>query len=138
MSKLSEWLSTDERRMEFAEEELIVDAAEEIWSAMEKAKVTKSELAERLGKSKAFISQLLNGSRNMTLRSLADIAHSIGFRVHLSLEVQADHATWGQISGTFVVPFGKCFLTSAPQPVLEPVGAVPANTWTNIRLQEAA
>jgi transcriptional regulator with XRE-family HTH domain len=140
MSKLTEWLSTDERRMEFAEEELIVDAAEEIWSAMDKAKVTKSELAERLGKSKAFVSQVLNGSRNMTLRSLADIAYCIGFRVQVSLQVRTAHEAWGQISGALVAPFGKPYLASAsvPQPVAEPVGEVEADTWTSMKMLKAA
>jgi transcriptional regulator with XRE-family HTH domain len=140
MSNLSEWLSTDERRMEFAEEELIVEAAEEIWSAMEKAKVTKSEIAERLSKSKAYVSQLLNGSRNMTLRSLADIAYCIGFRVQVSLEVQTAHEAWGQIRGALVAPFGKPFLASAsaPQPVSEPVGEVAADTWTSMKILKAA
>jgi transcriptional regulator with XRE-family HTH domain len=137
MSKLSEWLSNDERRMEFAEEELIVDAAEEIWSAMDKAKVTKSEVAERLGKSKALISQLLNGSRNMTLRTLADIAHCIGFRVHLSLEMQTENAAWGELKGAAIaMPFDKRFLNSVT--ALEPVENLVADTWTTIRYRDAA
>jgi len=82
----------------------------------------------------------LNGSRNMTLRSLADIAHCIGFRVQLSLEIQTDHTAWGQISGTVVAQFAKPYLNSAsaPQPVSEPVGEVAADTWTSIKILKAA
>jgi transcriptional regulator with XRE-family HTH domain len=127
VSKLSDWLSTDERRVAFAEEALIVDVAERIWAAMASANVTKSEIAERLGKSKAFISQMLNGSRNMTLRSLADIAHSIGFRVSVSLERQDVSATWQPLNDAILVQFDRRQL-----PVPEPVDEVAADTWTPI------
>ena len=102
MSKLNDWLSTEDRRIEFAEEELIVEAAEEIWAAMDNAKVTKKDVAERLGKSKAFISQLLNGSRNMTLRSLANIAYSVGYRAKISLERQESVSAWQPLNA--VIP----------------------------------
>jgi transcriptional regulator with XRE-family HTH domain len=119
MSKLADWLATDERRMEFAEEELIVDAAEEIWAAMAAAKVTKKDVADRLGKSKAFISQLLNGSRNMTLRTFADIAHCIGYRAKLSLQQQDSVALWKPLNDALLVQFDLRHLTIPP--VAEPV-----------------
>lgn len=53
-------------------------------SLMEKRWVqNKAQLAERLGKSKAYVTQVLSGSRNMTLRTLADFAFALGFRVEL-------------------------------------------------------
>jgi transcriptional regulator with XRE-family HTH domain len=126
MSKLTDWLSTEDRRREFAEEALIVDAAEQIWAAMTSAKVTKSEIAERLGKSKAFISQMLNGSRNMTLRSLADISHCIGYRVNLSLERQDAADAWLPLNDAIVVQFNQRYLNP------EPVDEVAQGTWTTI------
>jgi transcriptional regulator with XRE-family HTH domain len=45
--------------------------------------VTRQELADRLGKSKGYVSQLLNGERNMTLRTLADLGHAFGMRFAL-------------------------------------------------------
>jgi transcriptional regulator with XRE-family HTH domain len=45
---------------------------------MEDQGVSKAELAQRLGKSKARISQLLGGSSNMTIGTLADIASALG------------------------------------------------------------
>jgi transcriptional regulator with XRE-family HTH domain len=135
MSKLTDWLSTDERRMEFAEEELIVDAAEEIWAAMAAAGATKKDIADRLGKSKAFVSQLLNGSRNMTLRSLADIAHCVGYRVALSLERQdAVVAPWQPLNDAILVQFDLRHL--ATPPIAEPVKGedVASGSWNTIRV----
>ena len=79
MSALQDWLTASpERQRDFAEERLIAEVAEEIWEAMEEAKLSKTDVAARLGKSKAFIGQVLNGSRNMTLRTLADIEFTLG------------------------------------------------------------
>ena len=50
---------------------------------MEKEDVTKAELAKRLGKSKAFVTQMLSGSRNMTIHTLADVAFVLGYKIEL-------------------------------------------------------
>jgi transcriptional regulator with XRE-family HTH domain len=126
VSNLTEWLSTDQRRIEFAEEALIVEVAEQIWAAMDAAKVSKSEIAARLGKSKAFISQMLNGSRNMTLRSLADLAHSFGYRVHFSVEKQEVSDAWVPLKDAIVVQFNQRYLSPAP------VDEVTNGEWTTI------
>lgn len=61
------------------EETLIADAQELIVSLMRHEGVTRSELARRLGKSKGFITHILSGERNLTLRTLADCAHALGY-----------------------------------------------------------
>jgi transcriptional regulator with XRE-family HTH domain len=37
-----------------------------------------------MGKTKGFISQLLSGGRNLTLRTVADILHVLGYKVSLT------------------------------------------------------
>jgi transcriptional regulator with XRE-family HTH domain len=66
------------------QETLIADATELICEVMEKDGVTRHELAKRLGKSKGFISQILTGERNMTLRTLADVMFALGHRFELT------------------------------------------------------
>jgi transcriptional regulator with XRE-family HTH domain len=61
-----------------AQERLILDATEAIVGLLEDQKVSRQELARRLGKSKGFVSQLLSGERNMTLRTLADLGYALG------------------------------------------------------------
>jgi transcriptional regulator with XRE-family HTH domain len=56
------------------EKELIHQTTQTIYAVMEKNGVTKAELARRLGKTNAYVSQLLSGDRNLTLRTIADIA----------------------------------------------------------------
>jgi transcriptional regulator with XRE-family HTH domain len=67
-----------------AQGDLIMEVTETLCELLEKEKISRKELAERLGKSKGFVSQLLNGGRNLTLRTVADILHVLGYRVSLT------------------------------------------------------
>lgn len=73
-----------EFRKLLAEEELILEVTETICDLLEKEKVSRKELADRLRKTKGFVSQLLNGGRNLTLRTVADILHVLGYKVSLN------------------------------------------------------
>ena len=84
-SEIFESSSAKNRRL-LREEELILDATELLTAAMEDAQLSKSGLAARLGKTKGFVSQVLSGNRNLTLRTIADIADALGFRVRLQKE----------------------------------------------------
>ena len=59
--------------------------AELIARLMEDRGVTKAELARRLGKSRAWVTQLLSGRANMTLRTFAEVTYALGAEVALSL-----------------------------------------------------
>ena len=72
-----------EFRRLFAIEGLVTDAAELVARLMEKRKVKKAELAKRLGKSRSYVTQLLSGSTNMTVRTLAEVVYALGAEVKL-------------------------------------------------------
>jgi transcriptional regulator with XRE-family HTH domain len=102
-STLQEWVSaTPERQRVFAQEALIVDVAEEIWAALEEEQLSKADLAARLDKSKAFITQILNGSRNMTLRTLADVATALGRKIFIRVSREAERGQWEHLAPAFV------------------------------------
>lgn len=75
--------ATARGRRLFEQEFLLVSATELISGLMQKKKVSRSKLAERIGKSKSFVTQILRGQHNMTLRTLADLAWALDARVHL-------------------------------------------------------
>jgi transcriptional regulator with XRE-family HTH domain len=81
---LDEYLKDEEFRRLFAQEDLILKFTETLCELLDQEKVSRKELADRLGKSKGFISQLLNGGRNLTLRTVADILHVLGYRASLT------------------------------------------------------
>ena len=72
-----------EFRRLLAQEELILEVTEVLCGLLGEEKISKKELADRLGKTKGFVSQLLNGGRNLTLRTVADILHVLGYKVSL-------------------------------------------------------
>jgi transcriptional regulator with XRE-family HTH domain len=66
-------------------EKLILEVTEALSEAIEERGLTRSEVAKRLGKTKGFVSQLLAGGRNLTLRTVTDIADAIGISLKVAL-----------------------------------------------------
>jgi transcriptional regulator with XRE-family HTH domain len=84
------------------QEELILDATEALARALRSSGLTQSELAARLGKTKGFVSQILGGGKNLTLRTLADVAGALGCKVQIQLRAEkavkspASAPEWGR------------------------------------------
>lgn len=68
----------DQELFEYNRAELIYNLTEEIELIIEEKNLNKKTLAEQIGKSQSYVSQILSGSRNMTLSTLADICLGIG------------------------------------------------------------
>lgn len=64
-------------------EALVVEASEAIARLMAEQNVSKADLARRLNKSRAWVTQLLSGKANMTVRTLADVVYTLGAEVKL-------------------------------------------------------
>lgn len=80
---ITDFLSSPENRRLFEQERVIVDVTEMICKLMERANISRKDLAEMLGTSQANVTQMLNGTRNMTLRTVADVL----FNMNCGLEV---------------------------------------------------
>jgi transcriptional regulator with XRE-family HTH domain len=85
-----ELLSADENAPDALTEDLLLDVTEQIYCRMRDRGLRPSDLAARLGVSRAFVSQLLNGKPNMTMRTLVSIAHALDQRVHIVLEGKSE------------------------------------------------
>lgn len=59
--------------------------AEQIFTAMRREDVKKAELARRLGKSRAYITQILQGNVNFTVESLVRIAIALDSRFEVKI-----------------------------------------------------
>lgn len=74
-NRISERLEQSEQgRKLLAQERLILDVTESICDTMELQSVTRSDLAKRMSTSQPYITKLLRGTQNLTLRTLADVA----------------------------------------------------------------
>ena len=95
---LDRWSGESEANAKLvAEELLIAEVTEAIWEAMENDGISKTELARRMGASKGYVSQVLSGSRNMTLRTLAVICADLIHRRELFL-LEAEHVSMPPLS----------------------------------------
>ena len=74
------------------QEELILEVTNKLTEALEEAGVTKSELAKRIGRSPGFVSQVFGGGRNLTLRTISDIASALSLRPALQLAALVDRS----------------------------------------------
>lgn len=85
MQTLTERLtSTAEGMKLWQQERAIFETTERICELMQWHGVTKSEMAKRLGVSKGYITQLLDGTSNMTIRTISDVYLALGREFHPS------------------------------------------------------
>ena len=97
-------MNDPEFRKLLAQEELILEVTETLCELLEKEKISRKELADRLGKSKGFVSQLLNGGRNLTLRTVADILHVLGYKVSLTPYKEGEQRPEGEFVNIIEMP----------------------------------
>ena len=71
---------------EFVLEGVLLDTNDQICARMNELGVTRAELAQRLGVSRQYITKLLNGKPNLTLRSLVDIAMALDLDITVRVE----------------------------------------------------
>ena len=96
---LDQVLSDPSRRRRFARNRVVVDTAVALNKAVEASGWTQKELAERLERTEGYVSQVLSGGANMTLRTLGDFAYGLDCTVTVSLapaltEWQTSKTSW--------------------------------------------
>ena len=78
-----DFVSDPKRRRIYEREALAFEASELISRLMEEQQLSKTDLARLVGTSKSHVTQLLSGSRNMTVHTLADLAFALGHKVEI-------------------------------------------------------
>ncbi len=66
----------------YQQERSIMQVTELICKLMEKTNTNRAALADALGKSRSYVTQLLDGETNMTLRTLSDVFNALGYEHH--------------------------------------------------------
>lgn len=85
----AEWMKEKLERykdtFDFKLEELILDITEEMCRAMEEKGIGRAELADELGVSRAFVSKLLNGTPNLTIKTLMKMTDALGRELSIKM-----------------------------------------------------
>lgn len=81
---IADRVATEEGRRGLDVERLLLEATENLCLVMEREGVTSRELARRLKVSPARVSQMLDGTRNLTLATLAEAFHALGRSLHVT------------------------------------------------------
>jgi transcriptional regulator with XRE-family HTH domain len=76
-------MEAPEFRKLLAVETLVLQASELIATLMAERKMSKADLARLLNKSRAWVTQLLSGRANITVRTLAEVVHALESEVVL-------------------------------------------------------
>src|SRR5688500_2443829 len=80
MEEFGHFFSTAESMGEW----LTLQATEALCEMLNDAQMSRKELADKMGVRKSYITQLLSGSRNMTLQTLATVAYHCGRAIRMS------------------------------------------------------
>lgn len=78
-----EYMKDGEFARTMAQENLIMGVTETVCKILKEDQLTRSKFAHIMGKTRGYVSQLLNGRRNITLRVLSDIAYRLGYNVNI-------------------------------------------------------
>ena len=82
MSWIESYIDQNQYTVEFQTELAIIDLNEKIIAKMAKQKVSRVELANRLGVSKAFVTKLLNGNPNMTIKTIISLGLALDCQLY--------------------------------------------------------
>jgi transcriptional regulator with XRE-family HTH domain len=98
MAARKDFMQDAKFKKRLAQEEFILEVTEVLCKIMRDKGISRKQLSDLLGKSKGSISQLLNGERNLTLRTVADILHVLGCRGLLTYkEVRSNDESKGNV-----------------------------------------
>lgn len=84
------------KRDSYWTERIKIDFAEEVARLMERQSVNRTQLAERIGSSAAYVTKALRGDTNFTIESMVKLVRALGgtMSVHVNLvSKQGDDAT---------------------------------------------
>lgn len=82
----------DDAEMDFFR--LCDNISDQIVDYMETEHVSKAELAKRMKNSRAFITKILSGDMNVTLKTLTKILHHLGLKAEVKLIEKDQHVFW--------------------------------------------
>ena len=72
----------------------ILDFTEDLYRLMQEKKITKSELARRIKTSPAYITKVLRGNANFTLKTMIRLTRAVGGNLHIQVAPDEREVQW--------------------------------------------
>ena len=94
LERYRQFLERARQSVDFWVDGPITEFAEDIWRLMEEQKVSRAELARRLGTSRAYVTKLLGGNANFTLQTMTKVAMALGATIHVHVADQKAITRW--------------------------------------------
>ena len=99
----------------YEEERLLLHIQEAIAQAIEASGLTRTQVAERLGKNRSFVTQAHSSGRNLTIASIAGLTWAAGFRLQPQIDALVPQAStqapslssMSQANRANVIPFDR-------------------------------
>ena len=91
-----------ENTAEYQFEKAVVDLTEQLCEIMEAKGITRADLARQLGKSRAWVTKVLRGDHNVTLKTITDIFWQLGYNARIEADLNwSSAAAWEQDFGQY-------------------------------------
>ena len=74
-----------------------LDYAIELNAKMEEQNISRSNLAEKISVSKAYISKILGGYANFTIDSMSKLAFALGFKIKITFDAIDSQNSWESV-----------------------------------------
>ena len=71
-------LGTARKTFEYRLEKILIQLGEDICRFMRDQQISRAEVAERLGVSRAYVTKVLNGNPNLTIKTLLKLSDALG------------------------------------------------------------
>ena len=108
--RIRNYIKGNENSFWFKLEELLYDLTETIYERMKQKGISQRELAKRLEVSDAYISKILKGNENISLKTLLKLALALGLNVEIKMqpieqrsfrktEESTSNRSWKEITG---------------------------------------
>ena len=86
MSLIARLTKTPEGLRLYQQERALLELTEMIYEAMEAQKICRNELGGRIGQTREFIGERLDGDVDVTVREASTILTALGYDLHFSCE----------------------------------------------------
>ena len=86
-------LETVRKTFEYRLEKILIQLGEDICRLMRDQQISRADVAERLGVSRAYVTKVLNGNPNLTIKTLLKLSDALGRELAIHFAPKPDAPT---------------------------------------------